>query len=101
MTGGNAPNVARRVVSWGDGWMPNRITPEQLNAGREEIVRLAQEAGRDPHEIEVSVFGQPGDPEVLKAYEDAGATRAMVFADSAPRDDALRQLDDYARRLLA
>ena len=81
--------------------MPNRITPEQLNAGREEIVRLAQEAGRDPRTIEVSVFGQPADPEILKAYEDAGATRAMVFADSAPRDDALRQLDDFARRLLA
>ena len=81
--------------------MPNRITPDQLKERREEIVRLAQEAGRDPHTIEVSVFGQPADPEVLKAYEDAGATRAMVFAESAPRDDALRQLDNYARRLLA
>ena len=81
--------------------MPNRITPEQLKERREEIVRLAQEAGRDPHEIEVSVFGQPADPEILKAYEEAGATRAMVFAESAPRDSALRQLDDFASKLLA
>ena len=31
------------------------------------------------------MFGQPADPEILKGYEDAGASRAMVFADSAPR----------------
>ena len=30
LIGGNAPNVARRVVAWGDGWMPNRISPDQL-----------------------------------------------------------------------
>ena len=101
LIGGTAPNVARRVVSWGDGWMPNRVSPERLKETREEIVQLAQEAGRDPHTIEVSVFGLPADPEIIKAYEEAGATRAMVFADSAPRDQALRQLDDYAGRLLA
>ena len=102
LIGGNAPSVARRVVGWGDGWMPNRITPEQLNAGREEIVRLAQEAGRDPRiRLRYPYSVSRPTPRVLKAYEDAGATRAMVFAESAPRDDALRQLDDYARRLLA
>jgi len=73
--------------------------------GDDKILRFVMDPadGRltQRHEIEVSVFGQPADPEVLKAYEDAGATRAMVFADSARRDDALRQLDDYARRLLA
>ena len=63
-------------------------------------MRLALEAGRDPNQIEVSVFGLPADPETIKAYEEAGATRAMVFADSAPRDQALRQLDDYAAKLL-
>ena len=100
LIGGRARNVFRRVVAWGDGWMPNRITPPELRQGREEIVRLAQEAGRDPHEIEISVFGQPADPELLKAFEEAGAARAMVFAESAPRDQALRQLDDIAGKLL-
>ena len=100
LIGGRARNVFRRVVSWGDGWMPNRITPEELREGRQEIARLAADAGRDPDSIEVSVFGQPADPEILKAFEDAGAARAMVFADSAPRDAALRQVDDFAKKLL-
>lgn len=100
LIGGRAPNVFRRVVAWGNGWMPNRITPDELRAGKAEITRLANAAGRNPDDIEVSVFGQPADPELLKAFEDAGAARAMVFAESAPRDNALRQLDDFARRLL-
>ena len=100
LIGGRAPNVFRRVVAWGNGWMPNRITPEELRAGKAEINRLATAAGRNLDDIEVSVFGQPADPELLKAFEDAGAARAMVFADSAPRDAALRQLDDIAGRLL-
>lgn len=101
LIGGRAKNVFRRVVSWGDGWMPNRITPAELREGKQEIQRLAVEAGRDPDSIEVSVFGQPADPELLKAYEDAGASRAMVFAESAPRDAVLRQLDEFAGKLLA
>ena len=100
LIGGRAPNVFRRVVAWGNGWMPNRITPEELRAGKNELNRLANAAGRNPDDIEVSVFGQPADPELLKAFEDAGAARAMVFAESAPRDAALRQLDDIASRLL-
>ena len=100
LIGGRAPNVFRRVIAWGNGWMPNRITPDELRAGKAELNRLANAAGRNPDDIEVSVFGQPADPELLKAFEDAGAARAMVFAESAPRDAALRQLDDFARRLL-
>ena len=100
LIGGRAPNVFRRVVAWGNGWMPNRITPEELRAGKAELNRLAAAAGRNPDDIEVSVFGQPADPELLKAFADAGAARAMVFAESAPRDAALRQLDDIASRLL-
>ena len=44
------------------------------------------------------MFGQPADPEILKAYEEAGATRAMVFADSAPRDQALRQIGRFRQQ---
>src|SRR5438094_6045299 len=28
LLGGGATNVLQRVVAWGDGWLPNRITPE-------------------------------------------------------------------------
>ena len=28
--GGSAKNVFKRVVAWGDGWMPTRATPEDI-----------------------------------------------------------------------
>ena len=30
LLGGMAKNVLRRVATWGDGWLPNRVTPEQV-----------------------------------------------------------------------
>ena len=60
--GGRAKNVFRRIVSWGDGWMPTRTNPEEIEQGRREIDRLAREAGRDPSTIEVCVHGPARNP---------------------------------------
>ena len=46
--GGGAKRVLERVVAWGDGWLPNRTTPDQLRESRATLDRLAKDAGRDP-----------------------------------------------------
>ena len=28
--GGGAKNVLQRIVAWGDGWLPNRVTPDDV-----------------------------------------------------------------------
>src|SRR5919109_1590573 len=56
--GGHAKNVLERVVAWGDGWLPNRTTPEKLAASRATLDRLAKDAGRNPAAITISVHGQ-------------------------------------------
>jgi probable F420-dependent oxidoreductase len=76
--GGGAKNVLQRVVAWGDGWLPNRITPEELGQSRATLDRLAKEAGRDPGAITISVHGQPADRELVRRLLDAGATRVIV-----------------------
>jgi probable F420-dependent oxidoreductase len=76
--GGHAKNVLERVVAWGDGWLPNRITPEQLRASRATLDRLARDAGRDPSTITISVYGQPADRDLVRRLLDAGATRVVV-----------------------
>lgn len=76
--GGMAPNVLKRVVAWGDGWLPNRISPEDLRKKKAELNRLAEQSGRDPKTISVNIFGQPADPEFVKAYEEAGADRYVI-----------------------
>ena len=49
--GGAAKNVFKRVVTYGDGWMPTRATPESVKAGRASLDELAEAAGRDPKSI--------------------------------------------------
>jgi probable F420-dependent oxidoreductase len=76
--GGGAKRVLERVVAWGDGWLPNRITPEQLRESRATLDRLAKDAGRDPNAITISVHGQPADRDLIRRFLDAGATRVLV-----------------------
>jgi probable F420-dependent oxidoreductase len=78
LLGGGAKNVLQRVVAWADGWLPNRITPEQLRESRTTLDRLAKDAGRDTSKITISVHGQPADRDLLRRLHDAGATRVIV-----------------------
>jgi probable F420-dependent oxidoreductase len=76
--GGGAKRVLERVVGWGDGWLPNRITPDQLRESRATLDRLAKDAGRDPNAITISVHGQPADRDLIRRLLDSGATRVLV-----------------------
>jgi len=76
--GGHAKSVLERVVAWGDGWLPNRITPDKLRESRATLDRLAKDAGRNPSAITISVHGQPADRGLIKQFHDAGATRVIV-----------------------
>jgi probable F420-dependent oxidoreductase len=76
--GGHARTVLERVAAWGDGWLPNRITPDTLAESRARLDRLARDAGRDPAAITISVHGQPADRELIRRFHDAGATRVIV-----------------------
>ena len=98
--GGHAKNVFRRIVEWGDAWMPNRITPQDIENGRKTIHSLASEAGRDPAEIGITVYGVAADRELLKDFESAGANRAVVSIDSVEETEALSQLEEIASKLI-
>ncbi len=78
LLGGAAANVLERVVAWGDGWLPNRVTPEQLRERRATLDKLAKDAGRNPSTISISVYGQPADRDLIKRLLDAGANRVVV-----------------------
>jgi probable F420-dependent oxidoreductase len=76
--GGHAKNVLRRVVAHADGWLPNRITPAEVEKSREQLNALAKEAGRDPKSISISVYGQIPDRAVVQPFLNAGADRVVV-----------------------
>jgi probable F420-dependent oxidoreductase len=56
--GGSAGNVFKRIVAWGDGWMPIRATPQDIKSSRATLDELADAAGRDPRSIEIMVYGE-------------------------------------------
>ena len=99
--GGSARNVLQRTVAWGDGWMPNRTTPERIKQGRDTLNELATRAGRDPSSIQVLVYGAPADREEIKAFEEAGADGAVIRLTTAPEKEVLTELEQIAQKVLA
>ena len=93
LLGGMAKNVFKRVVEYGDGWMPNRVTPEDVKKGR---AKLADAAGRDPKSIQIMVFHQQADRDLLKTLEEAGADSVTVRLETASEEEALNSLEKMA-----
>ena len=104
IVGGAFPWAARRAIRYGDGWIP-------LAGGARygdpldylpRFHRMAEEAGRDPHSLSVTVGGAPEDPDVLQRYRDLGVARVNFPVPPAKREEILPVLDrlaDLKRRL--
>jgi alkanesulfonate monooxygenase SsuD/methylene tetrahydromethanopterin reductase-like flavin-dependent oxidoreductase (luciferase family) len=89
--GGMARNVLRRVATVADGWLPNRVTPAQVEEGRKTLDTLAAELGRDPTSLTISVYGQPADRELVQSYLNAGANRVVVRPEVGGSNEAIGQ----------
>ena len=101
LLGGMAKNVLKRIVAWGDGWLPNRITPEELKESRAILDTLAAEAGRDPNTLSVSVHGQTADLDLIKEYLEAGANRVIVRPDFKETEEEMSaELERIAEAVL-
>ena len=87
--GGMAKNVLRRVATWGDGWMPNRVTPAQIEESRGILDNFAAELGRDAAALTISVYGQPADASVVSSFLDAGANRVIVRPEWTEDEDKM------------
>ncbi len=80
--------------------MPNRVTPEQVKQGRGAIDELAEAAGRDPSSIQISVFGQASDRDLVLRLAEAGADRVTIMVETAPAAETMTQLESIAAALL-
>ena len=99
--GGMARNVLRRVVTHADGWMPNRVTPEEVEDSRRRLDAMAAEVGRDPKSITISIFGQAPDGDAVQSYLDAGANRVVVRPDHVANEYEMgKQLERMAEAVL-
>jgi probable F420-dependent oxidoreductase len=77
LVGGSGPRVLDRVLSFGDEWMPNRLSDDELEARIAELNRRAEELGRGP--VPVTVAGIRPDAAQISRLERAGAHRVFFW----------------------
>jgi alkanesulfonate monooxygenase SsuD/methylene tetrahydromethanopterin reductase-like flavin-dependent oxidoreductase (luciferase family) len=94
--GGHSPQVLQRVVDYCDGWLPIGGRAGELVESIKDLRRRAEQAGRDPKTVGVSIFGMPADEAAIQQYRAAGVERAAFGLPSAGRDKLLPLMDRYA-----
>jgi probable F420-dependent oxidoreductase len=92
--GAAGPKLFAHVVEYADGWIP--IGGGGLTKALPELRHTAEDAGRDPDELEIVPFGTVPDPGKLDHYASLGINEVVVRAPSAPASTVLRVLDEYA-----
>jgi probable F420-dependent oxidoreductase len=99
IVGGAFRLAARRAMRYGDG-----ILPAAAAAGSgspEEFMprwrQMAEEAGRDPNSLSVTIGGAPEDLDVLRRNRDLGVTRMTVRLPAAGDGEILPILDRWAK----
>jgi probable F420-dependent oxidoreductase len=95
--GGETEHTLRRVVKYGDGWLPRVRDPELALNGIAKLRAYARAAGRDENSIAISAFGLAGNAEALRPFRDAGVGRAIIVLPPGAPDDLMRRLDRYAQ----
>ena len=101
--GGWPPNIFQRLVAHADGWLAPRLGVEDTKLARTSLDELAREAGREPGCVDITVFGLPDhstDPDLVKAYEDAGANTVVPWLLQSGEQEALQEMEQVARKLL-
>ncbi len=119
--GGEGIAAQRRTAKYGDAWFPYyiTITPKELRAGFDNVLRMAAEYGRDPQQIhftacrQIEVTREPipqdenylrGTPqqlvEALKPYRDIGLEHlALQFI--VPRwPERVEQIERFAQEVM-
>ena len=98
LMGGNFPHGAKRAIAFGDAWMPHAARPDYPDVVEflPRFRQMAAEAGREPDQLPVTVFGTPLDADRIKRHRDAGVARTCVSLESAKADKILPELDRWA-----
>jgi probable F420-dependent oxidoreductase len=99
IVGGAFRLAARRALRYGDGILP--AAPSAGSGGPEEFMsrwrQMAEEAGRDPRSLSVTLGGAPEDLDLLKRNRDLGIARMNVRLPPGKADEILPLLDRWAK----
>jgi probable F420-dependent oxidoreductase len=87
LVAGDGSNAANRALTHGDGWITNHaVNDPAVSLDRIRTVRQrARELGRG--DFSVTLFASPLEPELLRAYAEAGVARAVFALRPTPHDE--------------
>jgi probable F420-dependent oxidoreductase len=100
IVGGNGPHTLRRVIDYGDEWMPivgRGTQPVEERFG--ELADLAQAAGRAP--IPITVWGVRPDLQAIDHFARLGVSRCVFGLPAAAADEVLPRLKHHAQAMHA
>jgi probable F420-dependent oxidoreductase len=103
LLGGSSKFVFKRIVEWGDGWLPTGVPVEGILRGRATLNELAGKAGRDPRSLDVIAFGQPGqftNKQEIEALEKAGISHATIWLRHSKQNEVIAEVEELAHTLL-
>ena len=92
MGGSGGPVTFKHVVEYCDGWMPihGRADPlEKIDL----LHQMAEEAGRDPASIELTIYGCPMDADIIERYRAAGAHRVVFWLPATDESEVLEAVE--------
>ncbi|BBX61728.1 LLM class F420-dependent oxidoreductase [Mycobacterium saskatchewanense] len=100
LVGGMGPTVEDRIIDFGDGWLAQDVTSENLDAFRDRVAKLQRrvtEAGRDA--VEISLFAASSKQEMIERYAAAGVDRCLFLLPDGDDSEVTGKLDRLAERV--
>jgi len=97
-----SPRVFKRIVEWGDGWLPVVESCSQLREGLDRISMLFEEAGK-PNLCRIRVLGAEGQwrhSEDIKEFSSLGVEEVILWLLNRKSSEILKELDLLAREVL-
>jgi probable F420-dependent oxidoreductase len=77
LVGGSGPHVLDRVLAFGDEWMPNRVSDDELAARIADLNARCDEIGRA--RVPVTVVGSPPDASAIERLAQIGVDRVVFW----------------------
>ncbi|MGE0684975.1 MAG: LLM class F420-dependent oxidoreductase [Candidatus Binatia bacterium] len=103
LLGGHGPKALERVARSYNGWCPIVEDPHSFKEAVTTLRQLTREAGRNPDTLQFSPFVDPQDGnlsrEAMKAYQEAGATRLVLFSQQIGSEMADGQAAAWIERM--
>jgi probable F420-dependent oxidoreductase len=93
LVGGHSKAAARRAGRRGDGFFPLGLSGDGLDQRWSQVRMFAEQAGRDPTEVTLTMGGLLGDDDAITNAMRTGAERVVLSTRTADLDELRRAMD--------